>query len=520
MKPTIDVETLRGWLEQGRSVTILDIRGAADRANESIPGSIPIDACQALEARDLDALAGVDLPADTPVVTVCGTGQTSLLAAEQLRARGFSAFSLDGGMRVWGLAGRSSEAPTSVNRRSLLLLMLINAFVGAMVGLERTLLPLVAEGDFRLASRSVTLGFLIGFGVTKAVTNLFAGCLADRLGRRSILITGWLVGLPVPLMIMAAPSWDWVILANLLLGLNQGLCWSMTVVMMIDVVGPRRRGLATGLNEFAGYLAVAATALLTGYMAAASGLRPWPFVPGLAFAGLGLLISALVPETRPSPGPSGGGGPRPRGGSLPSVVALTSWKDRSLFAASQAGMATRLNDGIAWGLLPLFFTGAGLSLKRVGLLAALYPAIWGLGQLVTGPLSDRWGRKGMIVAGMWCQAAGMAAFAIGRDFAVWFLGSVLLGLGTALVYPTLIAAVSDRAHPDWRASAVGVYRLWRDSGYVLGALFSGLLADAFNVRVSIAASAGVTCLSGMLVSAILRETLSPAASAGCLGRRN
>ena len=392
--------------------------------------------------------------------------------------------------------------------RPLLLLMVINAFVGAMVGLERTLLPLIAERDFGLTSRSTILTFLISFGIVKALTNLFAGFLADRLGRRSVLIAGWLVGLPVPLLIMAAPSWGWVVVANLLLGLNQGLCWSMTVVMMIDVVGPRRRGLAIGLNEFAGYAAVSATALLTGYVATAYGLRPWPFYPGVIFAVLGLVLSwVLVPETGRSHSPAAEAGPRRTGGSLISIILLTSWTDRSLFAANQAGMATRLNDGIAWGLLPLLFSGAGLSLERVGLLAAVYPGVWGLGQLVTGTLSDRWGRKGLIVAGMWGQAAAMAVFAIGQNFAFWLAASVLLGLATALVYPTLIAAVSDKASPDRRASAVGVYRLWRDSGYVLGALLAGSLADAFNLRVSIAGIAGVTFFSGLIAMIFMQETL-------------
>lgn len=401
------------------------------------------------------------------------------------------------------------------NWRQFTLLIVVNAFVGAMVGLERTILPLIAEADFGLASRTAALSFLISFGLVKALANLFAGGLGDRWGRKRILVAGWLVGLPVPLLIMFAPSWSWIIFANILLGINQGLCWSTTVIMKIDLVGPKRRGLAMGLNEFAGYLAVSLSALATGYLAAVYGLRPLPFLPGLAFALLGLLLSVFfVRETRPFSQlearltdqeiETSNGLSRP---TFAQVFLLTSWKNKTLFSASQAGLVNNLNDGMVWGLLPLFLTGMGLPLAHIGILAAVYPGVWGISQLFTGGLSDRLGRKWLIVGGMWLQAAGIGLLVVGRSFGWWLAGAVLLGLGTAMVYPTLLAAVSDVAHPTWRGSAVGVYRLWRDSGYAVGALVSGLVADALGIQTAIAVIAGLTLFSGIVVASLMRETL-------------
>jgi MFS family permease len=334
----------------------------------------------------------------------------------------------------------------------------------------------------------------------------------------------------VPLLIIFAPSWGWVVFANVLLGINQGLCWSTTVIMKIDLVGPQRRGLAMGLNEFAGYGAVSLSALATGYLAATYGLRPAPFYPGLVFALAGLLLSLFfVRETRGharheaslgTPGTQGnpgtGGNPLiaqvPPVPSVPSISFshifwLTTWKDRALFAVSQAGMANNLNDGLVWGLLPIFLTMKRLPLDQIGIIAATYPGVWGVSQLVTGALSDRWGRKWMIAAGMWVQAIGIGSFIAGEGFWLWIAGAALLGFGTALVYPTLLAAISDVAHPDWRASAVGVYRLWRDGGYAVGALAAGLLADAFNIPTAIAAIAALTAFSGVIVAAVMYETL-------------
>ena len=395
------------------------------------------------------------------------------------------------------------------NWQQFTLLVVINAFVGAMVGLERTVIPLIAEADFGLASKTVALSFLISFGVVKALANLLAGRFSDRWGRKPLLLIGWLIGLPVPLLIIYAPNWDWIVFANILLGINQGLCWSTTVIMKIDLVGPKQRGLAMGLNEFAGYLAVSFSALFTGYLAATYGLRPVPFVPGILFALFGLLLSGAVKETHdhvrqetanqhsPSKPPS-----------FREILWLTSWKNRTLFAASQAGMVNNLNDGMVWGLLPVFLFDKGLPVDQLGVIAATYPGVWGLCQLVTGALSDRWGRKWMIAGGMWIQAAGIGLFVIGEGFRIWLAGAVSLGVGTALVYPTLLASISDVAHPEWRASAVGVYRLWRDAGYALGALAAGLLADAFNIPVAIAAVGGLTFLSGVVVAGVMRETLN------------
>lgn len=414
------------------------------------------------------------------------------------------------------------------NWRQFALLVVVNAFVGAMVGLERVIVPLLAEQDFGLSSRSVILSFIISFGVVKALANLFAGRASDRIGRKAILVSGWLVGLPVPFLIMWAPSWNWVVFANVLLGINQGLCWSTTVIMKIDLVGPSRRGLAMGLNECAGYVAVSLAALASGYIAATYTLRPQPFYLGVAFAIAGLLLSVFfVKETRghaqqeadmrngrQAP-PVGGknqpvGGPLARTSAKPSfarILLVTSWKDRALFSVSQAGMINNLNDGMAWGLFPLFFAAAGLGIGEIGLLAAIYPGVWGITQLATGIFSDRVGRKWMIASGMWVQAAAIFMIVLVRGFAPWFAGAALLGFGTALVYPTLLAAVGDVAHPDWRASAVGVYRLWRDGGYALGAVLAGALADIFDLALTIAIVGGITFVSGMVVALFMYETL-------------
>lgn len=390
------------------------------------------------------------------------------------------------------------------------LLVLVNAFVGGMVGVERTVLPLLARREFGIASSSAMLSFLVGFGVVKASANLAAGRLADRVGRKRLLVAGWAIGLPVPLLLVWAPSWAWVTVANLLLGVNQGLCWSTTVVMKMDLAGPRRRGLAMGLNEFAGYGAVALVAWLTGYLAGTYGLRPVPFEVGLLLALLGLAVSAgfvrdtgayVQEEARLHPLP-----PRP---SLrfAEVVARVSWRDPTLAACSQAGLVNNLNDAMAWGLLPLVFAAGGLEVQRIGLLTATYPAVWGIAQLAAGALSDRWGRKWMIAGGMWVQAAAIGLVAVGPlwespkvRFAWWEAAAVLLGLGTALVYPTLLAAVSDAASPLWRASAVGVYRLWRDLGYAVGGVTVGVAVDLLGTSWAIILVAALTFLSGCVVA--------------------
>jgi MFS family permease len=394
------------------------------------------------------------------------------------------------------------------NWRQFALLVAINGLVGATVGLERSILPLIATTEFGLASKSVILSFLVSFGIAKALANLVAGRLSDRIGRKPILVIGWLVGLPVPLLIIAAPSWNWIVFANVLLGVNQGLCWSTTVIMKIDLAGPKQRGLAMGLNESAGYLAVSLSALLAGYLAATYNLRPAPFYPGLLFVLLGLLSSVfLVQDTHPHARREAQLARHAQSQALrfADVFRVVSWKNRTLFSLSQAGMVNNLNDAMVWGLVPIILAQAGLSLKQVGLIAATYPGVWGIGQLATGALSDWWGRKGMIVAGMWTQAAGIALFVLGRTYTVWLAGAVLLGVGTALVYPTLLAAVSDVAHPDWRGTAVGVYRLWRDGGYAVGAVLSGALADLFGYGPTIWVVAACTLLSGMVVLAYMER---------------
>jgi MFS family permease len=395
------------------------------------------------------------------------------------------------------------------------LLVVVNAFVGAMAGLERSILSPLAEQEFHLVARTAVLSFIVVFGVTKAVTNYLAGRFSDRFGRRHVLIAGWLVAVPVPFLLMWAPTWTWVLAANALLGVSQGLTWSTTVIMKIDLAGPRDRGLAMGLNEFAGYFAVAASALATGYIAARYGLRPAPFYLGVAFVAAGLLLSVLLVqetthhvahESRLHGVPAAHEQPSQR-----EIFWRTSIADRNLSSVSQAGLVNNLNDGMAWGLFPLYFVAAGMSLEQIGTLAAVYPATWGIGQLFTGAWSDRIGRKWLIACGMWVQAGGIAVVVLADGFAGFATGGVLLGVGTAMVYPTLLAAIGDVAHPSWRASSVGVYRLWRDLGYAVGALLAGLIADALGLAAAMWVVAGITFASGLLVAARMTETLKPAA---------
>jgi MFS family permease len=391
------------------------------------------------------------------------------------------------------------------NWRQFALLIVINAFVGGMVGIERTVVPLIGSQEFGITSTTIVLSFIVSFGVIKAISNLVSGQLADAWGRKHVLVLGWLVGLPVPFMIVWAPSWGWIVAANALLGINQGLAWSMTVIMKVDLVGPKSRGLAVGLNEFAGYVAVGVTAFLTGYLASQYGLRPVPIYLGVGYAILGAILSImLVRDTRDHVRLEASEHSQQCAPiSFGEVFTLTSFRDRNMFAASQAGLVNNLNDGMSWGIFPLFFASFGLGLERIGILKAVYPATWGILQIATGPLSDRWGRKGLIVAGMWIQSAGLFLIAAMRQFEWWLAGSLLLGLGTAMVYPSLIAAVSDASHPTWRARSLSVYRFWRDLGYAIGALSAGIIADFFGMAWAIAIIGALTFLSGTIVAAVM-----------------
>jgi MFS family permease len=398
------------------------------------------------------------------------------------------------------------------NLAQFTLLVVVNAFVGGMVGIERSILPLLAEREFHLAARFAALSFIVVFGVTKALTNYAAGRLSDRVGRKHVLVAGWIVAVPVPFLLMWAPTWNWILVANAFLGVSQGLTWSTTVIMKIDLVGPARRGLAMGLNEAAGYLAVAAATLTSGYIAANYGLRPEPFYLGVVFAVAGLVLSVVfVRDSQAHARHEGrlqGGAGTGAALSFRQIFALTSWKDRRLFAVSQAGLVNNLNDGMAWGLFPLFFTAAGLPINQIAILSALYPAVWGLGQLGTGALSDQIGRKPLITGGMALQAVGIFLIVATSGFLPWAVGAVLLGLGTAMVYPTLLAAIGDVAHPEWRASSVGVYRLWRDGGYAIGALLAGIIADLLGLSWAIGAVGVLTLLSSVVVATVMTETLA------------
>jgi MFS family permease len=394
------------------------------------------------------------------------------------------------------------------NAAQFSLLVLVNAFVGGMVGIERSILPVLAQDEFGLAARTAILSFIAVFGVTKALANYLAGRMGDRWGRKPVLVGGWLVASPVPFLLMWAPTWNWIIVANLFLGVSQGLTWSTAVIMKIDLAGPKRRGLAMGLNEFAGYFSVALAAWATGYIAAYHGLRPEPFYLGILFVICGLLLSIFaIRETHghaQHEAKIAGAGAQAL--SQREVFRRTSWKDRNLSSISQAGLVNNLNDGLAWGLFPLIFAAAGLGLEAVGTLAGLYPAVWGIAQLFTGGLSDRVGRKWLIAAGMWLQAFGITIIALQWNFNAFAAGAVLLGLGTAMVYPTLLAAIGDVAHPEWRASAVGVYRLWRDLGYAFGAVIAGIVSDWLGLAAAALVIATITLASGTCVAFRMSET--------------
>ncbi|MGQ8869547.1 MFS transporter [Myroides sp. TSA_177.3] len=399
------------------------------------------------------------------------------------------------------------------NWKQFTLLVVVNMMVGGMVGLERTVVPLVGTEEFHIQSDVVVFSFIMAFGVVKAFTNLISGVLADQYTRKKVLVLGWLIGVPVPFLLAYGPSWDWILFANILLGISQGLAWSMTVNMKIDLVGSKSRGLAMGLNEAAGYGAVGLTALITGIIASRYGLRPAPFYLGIAYTLIGLLLSIFVVrdtrqfaqlEAKQHNQTAKEGIAKPN---LWWVFKETTYKDKNLFSISQAGLINNLNDGMSWGVFPLLFISMGVGLEGVGWIKAVYPVVWGVGQIVTGPLTDKWGRKPLIVWGMFIQVLGhlVIGSAVFNPLTAGLIGSILLGIGTAMVYPALLAAVSDVAHPNWRASSLGVYRFWRDMGYAIGALMAGIVGNYFGLMWAVHIAGALTFVSGIVVWIRMKE---------------
>jgi MFS family permease len=377
------------------------------------------------------------------------------------------------------------------------LLVIVNAFVGGMVGLERSILPQIAEVEFHIAARTAVLSFIVVFGVVKALTNYFTGALANRFGRRNLLIAGWVIGIPVPFVLMYAPDWNWIVAANVLLGANQGLAWSSTVVMKIDLVGERNRGLAMGLNEFAGYVAVGVVAFLTGWIAGEYGLRPYPFYLGVVLVFAGLLVSIFfIRDTRHHVAKEAEDNRIPK---LRSVFWATTVTNPNLGSVTQAGLVNNLNDGMVWGLFPLLLTMKGFSLAEIGLVTAIYPTVWGLGQSITGKLADHFNKKRLLFLGMLLQGIALLLFAVAETFGHFVVLSLVLGWGTAMVYPTFLAAIAENTHPHDRAQSLGTFRLWRDLGYAIGAVLTGVLADAFGVAAPIVVIALLTIASALVI---------------------
>ncbi len=383
------------------------------------------------------------------------------------------------------------------NWQQFTLLVIVNAFVGGMVGLERSVLPALAEDEFGLALKSTILSFIVVFGITKAITNYYTGTLANKLGRKKLLIIGWLVGLPIPFILMYAPNWNWIIFANVLLGVNQGLAWSSTVVMKIDLVGDKQRGLAMGINESAGYIAVAITAFFTGWVANQYGLRPYPFYIGIFLVVLGLLVSILfIKDTHHHVAKETSSNNIPR---LKNIFWDTTWNDKTLGSVSQAGLINNLNDGMVWGIFPLLLIAKNFSIKDIGILVAIYPAVWGIGQLFTGKMADKYPKKQLLFLGMLLQAITLLLFPLAGNFLQFALLSAVLGWGTALVYPTFLATIAENTNPVDRAESIGIFRLWRDLGYAIGAILTGVLADSFGMNNSIVFIGLLTLLSALII---------------------
>lgn len=390
------------------------------------------------------------------------------------------------------------------NWKQFTLLVIVNGFVGGMVGLERSILPELAEKEFHLAATTAILSFIVVFGIVKAITNYYTGSLANRFGRRKLLIAGWVIGLPIPFILMFANSWNWIIAANIFLGINQGLAWSSTVVMKIDLVGEKQRGFAMGLNEFAGYIAVAAVAFLTGWVAAEYGLRPYPFYTGVVLAIIGLLISIiLIRDTQHHVALESTDHAVPR---LKHLFRDVSWQDRNLGSVTQAGLINNLNDGMAWGIFPILLASKGFNLSEIGIVTAIYPAVWGVGQLFTGAMADRYPKKILLSLGMLIQAIALLAFALAGSLLHFAILSVILGWGTAMVYPTFLATVAEHTHPLDRAKSIGIFRLWRDLGYAIGAVLTGLLSDWFGITTAIVFIGVLTLISAIIIQMRMGHT--------------
>ena len=389
------------------------------------------------------------------------------------------------------------------NWKQFTLLVIINGFVGGMVGLERTILPQLAEQEFAVAANTAILSFIVVFGIVKALTNYFTGVLANKWGRKNLLIAGWIFAIPVPFILIYANNWNWIVAANVLLGINQGLAWSSTVVMKIDLVGEKQRGFAMGLNEFAGYLSVAIVAFLTGYLANTYGVRPYPFYIGMVLIALGLISSIFfVKDTRHHVAQETQVSLIPR---LKNIFWDTTWKHPNLGSVSQAGLVNNLNDGMVWGIFPILLAGKGFGLKEIGVLTAVYPAVWGLGQLVTGRLSDLYSKKALLFWGMLLQAVALIALYWAESFYTFIAIGALLGLGTALVYPTFLSTVAANTHPLDRAKSIGIFRLWRDLGYAIGALLTGVIADLWNLEAAILFIALLTFVSAVVLQVRMRD---------------
>jgi MFS family permease len=389
------------------------------------------------------------------------------------------------------------------NWQQFTILVIVNAFVGGMVGLERTILPQIAEQEFHIAAKTAILSFIVVFGIVKSITNYYAGALANRFGRKKLLVAGWLVAIPIPLMLMFAENWSWIVAANVLLGINQGLAWSSTVVMKIDLVGERQRGLAMGLNEFAGYVAVALVAFLTGWIASEYGLRPYPFYIGIALIVAGLASSVLlVKDTRPHAAKESATTNVPK---LKNIFWDTTWKNPNLGSVTQAGLVNNLNDGMAWGIFPILLATRGFELSEVAMVSAIYPAVWGFGQLLTGPMADKFSKKKLLYAGMLLQALALVLMVWSFKLSHFLILSAILGWGTAMVYPTFLATVAENTNPVDRPKSIGIFRLWRDLGYAIGAILTGLIADLFSIEYAILFIGMLTFISALIIYIRMKE---------------